>query len=49
MTKIVAYIDGERVVFDTTDVSDFGWDNGLQHITCEDGREFYVFEDSEKH
>jgi len=44
---IVAYIDGERVVFDPNDVTNLGWSNGLWLITTKDGREFYIFESSE--
>lgn len=44
---IVAYIDDERVVFDPETATSMGWTNGLLHITLEDGREFYIFPDSE--
>lgn len=44
---IVAYIDRERVLFNPDDVTNLGWTNGLQHITTEDGQEFYIFESSE--
>lgn len=47
MSPIVAYIDGERIVFDTDDTTDLGWSNGLLHITCDNGEEYYIFPDSE--
>ena len=41
---IVAYINGERVVFDPEEVTDLGWMNGLEYITTEDGKQYYIFE-----
>jgi hypothetical protein len=45
---IVAYIDNKRVVFDPDDVTNLGWSNGLQHVTTEDGEEYYLFRDREE-
>lgn len=41
---IVAYIDGERVVFDPDEVMDYG---NLPLIKTTDGKEFYIAESSE--
>ena len=46
--KIVCYINGERKVFDDNDASTFEWTNGLLHINCEDGTEYYIFYDAEE-
>jgi len=48
MHPIVGYIDNERVVFDDDyDTTDLGWSNGLLHITCSNGEEYYLFPDTE--
>ena len=41
---IVAYIDGERVVFDPDDINDYDF---LPSITTADGKEFYITKDAE--
>ena len=43
MSKIVAYIDDERVTFDDEEM--YQWGNLIQ---CDNGCEYHIFEDSEK-
>jgi len=44
MAKVVAYIDGERTIFNTENASSDGY---LTMIETEDGKEFYLVENQE--